>query len=243
MELFTPTGQIKKTLPKDEKLQACLLQFAEVHGTKYDYTKVVYTYATSKVIIICKEHGEFTQTPSMHRTGRGCPTCNGGYTPKPTTLTQEQALGRFVQVHGDTYKYTKTLYVKYSEKVIITCQEHGDFHQTPNMHIRGYGCPSCARNTKSNLLYLLKLGSGTYKVGITSESQLPIRLYRLRKAHGVDIEVIATSIITKAASIESIIKRTHTEYRSKVITSGDGYTEIFDLTDTQLQNLITCFYS
>jgi len=30
-----------------------------VHGDKYDYSKVNYTGSTNKVIIICKEHGQF----------------------------------------------------------------------------------------------------------------------------------------------------------------------------------------
>lgn len=33
------------------------------HGDNYDYSKVEYINATTKVIIICKEHGEFLQTP------------------------------------------------------------------------------------------------------------------------------------------------------------------------------------
>jgi len=31
----------------------------EVHGNRYDYSKVKYETTEKKVIIICKEHGEF----------------------------------------------------------------------------------------------------------------------------------------------------------------------------------------
>ena len=34
----------------------------DLHGDRYDYSKVDYTNANSKVIIICSEHGEFQQT-------------------------------------------------------------------------------------------------------------------------------------------------------------------------------------
>ena len=34
-----------------------------VHGDGYDYSKVEYVGTKSPVIIICKEHGEFQQTP------------------------------------------------------------------------------------------------------------------------------------------------------------------------------------
>lgn len=42
----------------------------------YDYTKVNYIGANQKVIIICKKHGEFEQTPSKHINNKhGCLKC------------------------------------------------------------------------------------------------------------------------------------------------------------------------
>lgn len=46
-----------------------------VHGDRYDYSKVEYVNATTKVCIICKKHGEFWQRPSHHTNGRGCSKC------------------------------------------------------------------------------------------------------------------------------------------------------------------------
>lgn len=46
-----------------------------VHGNKYDYSKVVYVNNKTKVSIICPEHGEFLQSPDKHLQGRGCPGC------------------------------------------------------------------------------------------------------------------------------------------------------------------------
>lgn len=50
-------------------------EFKKVHGDKYDYQKVKYKGAFSKVTIVCKEHGEFKQTPHSHKQGKGCPIC------------------------------------------------------------------------------------------------------------------------------------------------------------------------
>lgn len=47
----------------------------EVHGDRYDYSKVEYINLVTKVTIICPEHGEFTQKPSVHLDGCGCPNC------------------------------------------------------------------------------------------------------------------------------------------------------------------------
>ena len=48
----------------------------EKHDNKYDYTKVGYMNAHTKVCIICPEHGEFWQKPNSHLNGNGCPICN-----------------------------------------------------------------------------------------------------------------------------------------------------------------------
>lgn len=47
----------------------------EVHGDRYDYSKVEYVNSTTKVCIICKEHGVFEQSPQKHLLGQGCPNC------------------------------------------------------------------------------------------------------------------------------------------------------------------------
>lgn len=46
-----------------------------VHGKKYDYSKVDYVGGHQKVIITCPEHGDFEQTPQAHLSGRRCPDC------------------------------------------------------------------------------------------------------------------------------------------------------------------------
>lgn len=48
----------------------------EVHGDKYDYSKVNYIDSKTKVCIICKKHGEFWQLPSSHIKGHGCVKCS-----------------------------------------------------------------------------------------------------------------------------------------------------------------------
>lgn len=47
----------------------------EVHGDRYDYSKVEYVNSKTKVRIICSEHGEFLQLPSNHLRSNGCPIC------------------------------------------------------------------------------------------------------------------------------------------------------------------------
>lgn len=47
-------------------------------------------------------------------------------------------------VHGDRYDYSKSVYTKAKEKIIITCPIHGDFEQRPQDHVlKGCGCQKC----------------------------------------------------------------------------------------------------
>jgi len=63
----------KKENLNTEKL---ILKFQKIHGDVFDYSKVIFESLTSKVIIICPEHGEFTQQPRLHLRGsNGCKTC------------------------------------------------------------------------------------------------------------------------------------------------------------------------
>ena len=63
-------------------------EFKEIHGDKYDYSKVKYVNATTKVCIICPKHGEFWQNPFSHMMGYECSKCGkekGGVTQSKTT--------------------------------------------------------------------------------------------------------------------------------------------------------------
>ena len=46
-----------------------------IHGSRYDYSESIYISARSKIKIICPIHGEFSQKPNGHLSGRGCPKC------------------------------------------------------------------------------------------------------------------------------------------------------------------------
>ena len=66
-------GKEKVKIGKEEFIRRSI----EVHGDKYNYSKVEYINSYTHVIIICPEHGEFKQTPKSHsKEGCGCPTCS-----------------------------------------------------------------------------------------------------------------------------------------------------------------------
>ena len=108
-----------------------------VHGDKYDYSKVKYVGTHTKVCIICPIHGGFEQTPHNHLEGQSCPTCGKCIPTKEEWITSAR------KVHGNKYDYSKVEYVNARTKVCIICPEHGEFCQTPHKHLSGSGCPKC----------------------------------------------------------------------------------------------------
>ena len=55
--------------------ESFITEAREVHGDKYDYSKIEYINNHTKVCIICPKHGEFWQTPVEHLRGCGCKYC------------------------------------------------------------------------------------------------------------------------------------------------------------------------
>lgn len=110
----------------------------KIHGDKFDYRKVNFNNSNDNVVIICPEHGDFSQNVTHHLQGHGCPKCA-----KNKPLTTEEFIVRSKKVHDDKYDYSKTEYRRTNDKVCIICPEHGEFWQTPNSHLNGQGCPLC----------------------------------------------------------------------------------------------------
>ena len=116
----------------------------KLHQNKYDYSKINYQDADTRIEIVCPEHGSFWQRPRRHMMGRSCKKCNINV-PK---ITLEEFIERAVKVHQNKYDYSKVNYIDFSTKVEIVCLSHGSFWQKPGKHTRKeepQGCPRCGR--------------------------------------------------------------------------------------------------
>ena len=133
--LYYMQKNIKKTT--EEFIQ----EAKTIHGDKYDYSKVEYKNAYTKICIICPNHGEFWQTPSHHLSGQGCPKCNG-----KLKYTKENFIKKAREIHKDKYDYSKIKYVNAHTGICIICPDHGEFWQLPCNHLKGCGCGLCANN-------------------------------------------------------------------------------------------------
>ena len=110
----------------------------EIHGDRYDYSKVNYKKASEPVCIICPTHGEFFQKPRVHLAGCGCQKCFA--TPKSTT---EEFIKKAKLIYGDKYDYSKVKYTGNKNKICVICPIHGEWFVTPNNFLRGSECPKC----------------------------------------------------------------------------------------------------
>ena len=84
----------------------------EIHGNKYDYSKVEYINSRAKVCIICPEHGEFWQIPTNHLQGKGCKYCGGTSKSNITDF-----INKAHRIHKNKYDYSKTIYTKANKKL------------------------------------------------------------------------------------------------------------------------------
>ena len=126
----------------------------EVHGDKYDYSKVEYVNNQIPVEIVCPIHGTFIQRPSNHLRGNRCPQCGHAaiMARSRALLTQEEARKR---ISDKLSKFPYEVVEPFDYKgdrdtnVTIHCKIH-NFTWTTSWHQVIYagtnltgGCPGC----------------------------------------------------------------------------------------------------
>jgi hypothetical protein len=170
------------------------------HHYKYDYSLVKYVNARIKVTIICKEHGEFQQTPDSHSRGVGCPNCNGG-----VRYSKDKFINNARLKHGDLYNYDLVDYKNNNIKIKIICEIHGIFQQRPSDHLK-YGCWKCGvdnrkkRHILTNNEFIFKcsvIHNNTYDYSKTNYINTKSKVTIICKEHG-EFEQLANTHITGA---------------------------------------------
>ena len=134
----------EKPNPNIKPFSDVLKQFRETHGDKYEYDKTTFSNMSSKIRIICPEHGEFWQTPLKHLSGQGCPACGRKRIADGQRLSLEEFIDKANKKHNFKYDYHLIKNFNLQDKVEIICPEHGSFFQKGASHLNGCGCPLCA---------------------------------------------------------------------------------------------------
>ena len=115
-----------------------------IHSNKYDYSISHYVNNSTKIDIICKDHGVFKQIPNNHISKKyGCPKCNYGISYNNDDFVKKSNIK-----HSNKYDYSKSVYENSQTKVDIICNNHGIFKQLPAAHMMGQGCKKCYTESK-----------------------------------------------------------------------------------------------
>ena len=120
----------------------------EIHGDRYDYSKVDYKNNSTPVTIICPIHGEFKQKPINHLRGNNCPKCSH----RSTKYTNEEFKERLKEIYGGTLDYSKDItYNGKKSNITLYCKEHGEFTKKASLVLQGHGCPKCTFKKKGDV--------------------------------------------------------------------------------------------
>lgn len=248
----SPNNLRKNTPPSIQtavnKNEYCKNQFKEVHGDKYDYSKINYIVNDIKLTIICPEHGEFEQSAHCHLIGQGCYECVRYSRLDGRRLTVEKFIKNANKVHNNKYNYSNIKKINGNKTPLpILCNMHGEFKQSANSHLKGRGCPTCylenngynrgkfvyfAKNSEC-VLYLLECFNEEekfLKIGITSKSiksrfsgnkKLPYDFKILKKLKSLNSSCIWDE--------EVLLKRKFKKYKYSPDIKFKGYTECFNI--------------
>jgi len=130
-------------MPKRKTQSEFIEELEKLYGIDYyDFSKVQYINAESKIIIICPKHGEIIKNANtlVRKKGSICSKC----TYDKIRLTDADLIKRANKVHEYKYSYPNLNYTQWHNKINIECPEHGEFKQLPYNHIsKKAGCPNC----------------------------------------------------------------------------------------------------
>lgn len=159
-----------------------LEKFLSIHGDRYIYDLTTFTNTEKKMRIVCREHGDFWQTPIRHYRCN-CPWCAGVGEPNASVLEKE-----FRLVHGDKYIYDFTTLADSKTPIRILCPKHGEFYQLIANHRYGNGCIRCAGsewNTKEVLeLRFKSVHNDKYTYDWSTLKNSTTKMKMLCKKHG-----------------------------------------------------------
>lgn len=112
-----------------------------IHGDKYDYSKVNYIRSNKNITLVCKIHGDFELTPNSNLRGVGCQKCSGNYRYK---------IDELLEIYNGKYKdyvYDFSNYVNIKSKILVRCPIHSYFETSAELLLKGYGCSACGKKS------------------------------------------------------------------------------------------------
>jgi len=142
---------IKQRISKEDFIKRA----KRIHKKYYSYGNMRYIDLETKILITCPNHGDFSQRPSNHLSGNGCPSCGNMNRKKTLSYSWDFFVEKSNIIHNNKYYYINNLYINMSSKIKIICPRHGTFEQIGASHLNGHGCPKCGNEEVSKKNKLL----------------------------------------------------------------------------------------
>ena len=178
-----------------------------IHNDKYILDKVNYIHSKINIILICKEHGEFNiLVGNLIGNKRGCYKCGIEKSHKSCLSNINDFIKKSNIRHDNKYSYEKSIYVNWKTKLIILCDEHGEFIKSPNEHLNGIGCLKCKENEKEetkkrNLIDKIRLLSEKNLFKIRSKQEKFIKISENLHKKKYDYSLVTYFTVNKKVKI------------------------------------------
>ncbi|MDC1358951.1 endonuclease domain-containing protein [Gammaproteobacteria bacterium] len=206
-------GDIDRLKYKTKSHRDVLSDFERVHKGKYSYEKVNYINSKTNITINCPIHDDFSQLPTHHLQGSGCPKCRDEQTSIRHSKTQDDFIQQAIKIHGDKYDYSKTIVSGSHNYLIVTCPKHKDWEVLQTNHLSGYGCPKCLHKAEGRICeYILKKNILIREFRIESKRYdffLPdfnLIIERDGEQHYKDVQIKGAAIKVKAQQANDRLK-------------------------------------
>lgn len=145
-----------KTIERNKSSTNTLESFVDRANIKYKnqfiYNKAIYTGVRNKLIITCKIHGDFEQTPG-HHLGK-----NGGCNKCKFEDSKQEFIKKSIDKFSNQFTYEKLDYSN-KDKITLNCKDHGYFN-TPSLHhlkTSSGGCVECTIKNRKQLFGSINL--------------------------------------------------------------------------------------
>lgn len=126
---------------RKKTLEEFILKSNEVHYSKYNYSKAVYTRGDEKLQIICNIHGIFDQAPSHHLLGSGCPDCAWNFTKTSfiNSCTNKKGILYVIRCFNENENFYKIGITSRSIKIRFANKKSFPYHYEVIQEIFGEG--------------------------------------------------------------------------------------------------------
>lgn len=167
--------------------EQCIQRAKQVHGDRYDYSKVEYKNNMTHICVICRKHDEFWVRPDHFWDGLGCPQCFKENIEKQKKETAEKYLIAANSKYGGKFDYSKVICNDIEEMQTIICPIHGEYRQTLCSHLDSiHGCPKCYRESRKRL----HNGVGkTDLLNVNNEKSYPVWLSMMQRCYNPKAQI------------------------------------------------------